>query len=86
MSALPQPLTDSAFIADYGGRKELTGSTLPSAVRRHRGKNTIAACVQGDQTVTDGQTVRLRLLEPMRVSGRTIPRNTTLVGDGTPAG
>ena len=36
--------------------------------------------MQGDQTVTDGQTVRLRLLEPMRVSGRTIPRNTTLVG------
>ena len=49
VSALPQPLTDSAFIADYG-------------------------------TVTDGQTVRLRLLEPMRVSGRTVSRNTTLVG------
>ena len=44
------------------------------------GKNTIAACVQGDQTLTDGQTVKLRLLEPMRVSGRIIPRNTPLVG------
>lgn len=52
---------------------------------RHRyaevpGKNTITACVQGDQTITDGQTVKLRLLEPMRVSGRTVPRNATLVG------
>ena len=36
--------------------------------------------MQGDQTITDGQTVKLRLLEPMRVSGRVIPRNTPLVG------
>ena len=36
--------------------------------------------MQGDQTLTDGQTVKLRLLEPMRVSGRVIPRNTLLVG------
>lgn len=73
VSALPQPLTDSAFIADYGFHTAIGSTEAP-------GKNTIAACVQGDQTVTDGQTVRLRLLEPMRVSGRTIPRNTTLVG------
>lgn len=33
-------------------------------------KNTIAACVHGTQTVTDGQALRLRLLEPMRVGGR----------------
>lgn len=36
--------------------------------------------MQGDQTLTDGQTVKLRLLDPMRVSGRVIPRNTLLVG------
>ena len=36
--------------------------------------------MQGDQTITDGQTVKFRLLEPMRVSGRTVPRNATLVG------
>ena len=79
VSALPQPLTDSAFIADYGGERNY-GFHTAIGTAEAAGKNTIAACVQGDQTVTDGQTVRLRLLEPMRVSGRTIPRNTTLVG------
>lgn len=79
VSALPQPLTDSAFIADYGGERNY-GFHTAIGTAEAAGKNIIAACVQGDQTVTDGQTVRLRLLEPMRVSGRTIPRNTPLVG------
>lgn len=43
-------------------------------------RNTIAACVHGTQTVTDGQSVRLRLLEEMLVGKRTVPRNTVLVG------
>lgn len=79
VSALRQPLTDSAFIADYGGERNY-GFHTAIGTAEVPGKNTIAACVQGDQTVTDGQTVRLRLLEEMRVSGRTIPKNTTLVG------
>lgn len=79
VSALPQPLTDSAFIADYGGERNYGFHTAIGRTEAP-GKNTIAACVQGDQTVTDGQTVKLRLLEPMRVSGRTVPRNATLVG------
>lgn len=79
VSALPQPLTDSAFIADYGGERNF-GFHTAIGTAEAAGKNTIAACVQGDQTITDGQTVKLRLLEPMRVSGRTVPRNATLVG------
>lgn len=79
VSALPQPLTDSAFIAEYGGERNYGFHTAIGSTEVPE-KNTIAACVQGDQTITDGQTVKLRLLEPMRVSGRTIPRNTTLVG------
>ena len=79
VSALPQPMTDSAFIADYSGERNYGFHTAIGA-EEMAGKNTIAACVQGDQTLTDGQTVKLRLLEPMRVSGRIIPRNTTLVG------
>lgn len=79
VSALPQPMTDSAFIADYSGERNYGFHTAIGAEDTTR-KNTIAACVQGDQTLTDGQTVKLRLLEPMRVSGRIVPRNTTLVG------
>ena len=38
--------------------------------------------MHGAQSVTDGQTVRLRLLEPMAVAGRTIPRGAVVVGTG----
>lgn len=43
-------------------------------------KNTIAAVVAGDQTITNGQGVRLRITEPMWIGNRLIPRNTTIVG------
>lgn len=43
-------------------------------------KNTIAACVHGTQTVTDGQALRLRLLEPMRVGGRLVPKGMVITG------
>ena len=43
-------------------------------------KNTISASVYGYQTVMDGQTVRLRLLEPMAVEERIIPKNSIIVG------
>ena len=79
VSTLPQPMTDSAFITDYSVERNYGFHTAVGA-EETTVKNTIAACVQGDQTLTDGQTVKLRLLEPMRVSGRIIPRNTTLVG------
>ena len=79
VSALPQPMTDSAFIADYAGERNYGFHTAIGTAEAPE-KNTIAACVQGDQTLTDGQTVKLRLLEPMRVSGRVIPWNTLLVG------
>lgn len=79
VSALPRPLTDPAFIADYGCERNF-GFHTAIGTAEAAGKNTITACVQGDQTITDGQTVKLRLLEPMRVSGRTVPRNATLVG------
>ena len=79
VSALSQPMTDSAFIADYSGERNY-GFHTAIGTEDVTGKNTIAASVQGDQTLTDGQTVKLRLLEPNRVAGRIISRNTTLIG------
>jgi len=38
------------------------------------------AVIHGDQKVRSNTTVRLRLLEPVTVSGSTIPRNTILQG------
>ena len=43
-------------------------------------KNTISACVATDQSVTDGQSVRLRTLEPMWIGNSLLPKNTNIVG------
>ena len=43
-------------------------------------KNTIAAVVANNQSVTDGESVKLRTTEPMWVGSSLIPRNTVIVG------
>ena len=48
--------------------------------RRTNFKNTISACVATDQSITDGQSVRLRTLEPMWIGNSLLPKNTTVVG------
>ena len=45
-------------------------------------KNTIAAVVAGNQSVIDGESVKLRTTEPMWIGNRLIPRNTTITGSG----
>ena len=49
-------------------------------MKRSVGKNTIAAVIAGNQSVTNGQSVKLRTTEPMWIGNRLIPRNTTVVG------
>lgn len=43
-------------------------------------KNTIAAVVAGNQSVADGESVRLRTTEAMWIGNRLVPRNTAIVG------
>ena len=43
-------------------------------------KNTIAAVVAGNQSVADGESVRLRTTETMWIGNRLVPRNTAIVG------
>ncbi len=43
-------------------------------------KNTIAAVVAGNQSVTDGESVRLCTVEPMWIGSCLVPRNTAIVG------
>lgn len=50
------------------------------ATKRQNFKNTISACVAADQSITDGQSVRLRTLEPMWIGNSLLPKNTTVVG------
>ena len=54
--------------------------TTAVGMTRTLNKNTIAAVVAGNQSVADGESVRLRTTEAMWVGNRLIPRNTAIVG------
>ena len=80
VSSLPQPVSDSVLLArmaqtGYAGFHTAVGKTADGHTR-----NTIRACIHGDQTVISGQGVRMRLLEPMRVGKHVLPKNTLLTG------
>jgi len=79
VSSLAQPMSDGDFVQAFTERAD-AGFNTAIGGREVFEKNTIPACIHGNQTITDGQTVRLRLLEPMNVDNRIIPRNTVVVG------
>ena len=56
------------------------GFNTSVGMKRSVGKNTIAAVIAGNQSVTNGQSVKLRTTEPMWIGNRLIPRNTVVVG------
>lgn len=81
VSALGQPMTRDEFMEAHLQERNYGFHTAvgKAAVTE---KNTISACVYGYQTITDGQAVKLRLLEPMAVDDKIIPRNAVVVGAG----
>ena len=81
VSALGQPMTRDEFMEAHLQERNYGFHTAvgKAAVTE---KNTISACVYGYQTITDGQAVKLRLLEPMAVDEKIIPRNAVVVGAG----
>lgn len=56
------------------------GFNTSVGIKRSAGRNTIAVVIAGDQSVTNGQSVKLRTTEPMWIGNRLIPRQTTLTG------
>ena len=79
VSALAQPMSDSTFRFEYVKERNYMFHTAIGTAPLTE-KNTISACVHDNQKVMDGQTVRFRLLEPIQVSNREIPRNALVVG------
>ena len=79
VSSLRQPMSNAEFVASFSQERNRSFNTAVG-VTTVSDRNTIPACVYGAQSVTDGQAVRLRLLEPMAVADRIIPRNAVVVG------
>lgn len=83
VSALAQPVSDSVMIARLSQSVGGGFHTAVGEAPKQTARNTIKACVHGDQTITSGQSVRLRLLEAMRVGKYVLPRNTLITGEGS---
>ncbi len=67
-------------VSTLGQTSTVRGFNTSVGTMRAVAKNTIAAVVAGNQSVVDGESVKLRTTEPMWVGNRLIPRNTTIVG------
>lgn len=79
VTALAQPMSNAEFVAACSGERNYDFHTAVGTASTIE-KNTISACVHGNQTILDGQAVRLRLLEAMEVADMVIPRNAVVVG------
>lgn len=79
VSTLAQPLEDSVFMTEYGQARNYGFNTaVGEGVADNR--NAIRACIDCDQVVRSGETVRLRLLEAMQVDRYVLPANAVLWG------
>ena len=79
VSGLQQPMSNSEFITEYGKPRNYGFNTAEGG-GYSMGKNTIQACVHNDQTLMDGQTVKLRLLEPLQAGNVIVPKNSLVSG------
>lgn len=79
VSGLQQPMSNSEFIAEYSKPRNY-GFNTAVGNSYSMGKNTIRACVHNDQTLMDGQTVKLRLLEPLQAGNIIVPKNSLVSG------
>jgi conjugative transposon TraM protein len=79
VSSLPQTI-DSDGIANTKNPHN-TGFNTVVGRGLQEDRNTIRACVHENCSLINGQSVRLRLLEPLQVGKTLIPQNTMISGD-----
>lgn len=77
---LPVAQVNRNVVSTLGSSSTVRGFTTAIGTMRAVAKNTITAVVANNQSVTDGESVKLRTTEPMWVGSRLIPRNTVIVG------
>lgn len=77
----PVAQVNHSVVSSLGGSSDRAFNTSVGG-RRTAAKNTISAVVAGNQTIANGQSVRLRLTEPMWVGSSLVPKNTVVTGEG----
>ncbi|GGK19133.1 conjugative transposon protein TraM [Parabacteroides faecis] len=79
VSLLAAPMPDSVFMEEFVKPRNWGFNTV-AGNEEVKEKNSISACVYQTVTITDGQEVGLRLLEPMMAGKYLIPANTVVNG------
>lgn len=79
MSSLAQSISNEELFQMYDQSRNMGFNTVGGEVGVST-KNTISAVIHDNQTVIDGQTTRLRLVEPLVAGSTLIPENTILTG------
>ncbi len=79
VSALAQNINDSAYIGQFSTPRNFSFITAGDE-KTQKDRNTIWACVNSNQTLVNGQNVKLRLLEPVETGGFKLPRNSLITG------
>lgn len=78
-SALNQEISDSAFLGQISQPRNYSFITADKK-ELHKDKNTIWACVDSNQKLINGQSVKLRLLEPIETGGIEFPQHSIITG------
>jgi conjugative transposon TraM protein len=79
VSLLAAPMPDSVFMEEFVKPRNWGFNTV-AGNEEANDKNSISACVYQTVTITDGQEVGLRLLEPMMAGNYLIPKGTVVTG------
>ena len=83
VSSLDQPISDSAFIAEYGYKERNMGFCSVGKASPSIARNTLSVVVDRTTTIRQGDFLRLRLAESARIEGMTLPPNTVLIAQST---
>lgn len=79
VSLLAAPMPDSVFVEEYSKERNW-GFQTAAGSETVETKNSINACVYKTVTLTNGQEIQIRILEPMRVGEVLLPTNTIVTG------
>lgn len=85
VSLLAAPVPDSVFIKEYAKPRNLGFHTV-AREEAESTKNTISACVDKTVTITSGQEVQVRILEPIHAGNILVPENTIISGSARISG
>ena len=83
VSSLDQPISDSAFITEYGYKERNMGFHSVGKASPSIARNTLSVVVDRTTTIRQGDFLHLRLAESARIEGMTLPPNTVLIAQST---